>query len=105
VSARCYAPPAPSVTNFSVHPTLVSSGETTNISWSVNSVGSCTVTGTNGDSWTTASDTEVSKPILGQTIFTLSCTVIPGAENANGSPATWTDQARTVNVVPKFQEK
>ena len=101
----CKAPPAPEVVSFSVHPTLVASGNPTTVSWDVKYVSSCIVTGSNGDSWPSTSATEVSKPIVAQTIYTLSCSLIPGAENLDGSPAIWTDQTRVVNVVPKFQEK
>ena len=44
-------------------------------------------------------------PIVAQTIYTLHCTILPGAVNFDGSPAVWTDQTATVNVVPKFKEQ
>jgi hypothetical protein len=43
--------------------------------------------------------------ITGQTIYTLHCTPISGAQNADGSAATWTDQTATVNIVPVFHEQ
>ncbi len=109
----CLPPAAPKVVSFSLAPSLVSSGKTTTITWGVENVTSCTVTGSNdpSDTWTQPSGTDswtgsgVSSAITGQTIYTLHCAVISGAANSDGSPATWTDQTATVNIVPKFEEK
>jgi hypothetical protein len=105
---QCKAPPAPQILSFSIKPGLVQSGETTVVSWSVKNVTSCSVTGTNGDgaggSWAGLIGSQTSKPIIGQTIYTLHCVAIDGAENADGSTATWSDATATVNIVPTFQE-
>jgi hypothetical protein len=86
--------------NLQLIPNLLQSGETTQVHWSVSNAQSCTVTGTNGDSWTGLSSPtngETSKHITSQTIYTLSCT----AYASNPS----IDENETVNVVPTFEEK
>jgi hypothetical protein len=103
----------PEVVTFSLAPSLVQSGKTTAISWDVKNVTDCTVTGSNTppDSWSQPSGTTdwngsgVSSTIVGQTIYTLHCTVLKGAQFGNGNDATWTDQTLTVNIVPKFHEQ
>lgn len=87
--------------HLQVIPQLVSSGDTTQVHWNVDDVVSCTVTGTNGDSWTglsagTAGQT--SSPIVAQTTYTLSCAAYPTI-----TPPTVTETA-TVNLIPIFEE-
>jgi hypothetical protein len=108
----CNAPPSPSVLNFSVVPVLVQSGKTTQVSWTVQGATDCSVKGSNGDgangTWaglTSPAGGMQSSPITSQTIYTLHCSVLPGAQNADGSPAVWTDEYATVNVVPGFNEQ
>jgi hypothetical protein len=93
--AACLAPPPPSG-NIRAIPQLVRSGDVTNVSWSAANVSSCTVSGTDSDSWSGASGSQVSSKITGQTIFTLTCTGL------DGSTLT---QSATVNIIPIFQEK
>ncbi len=100
----CNPPPAPKVVSFTVHPTLVEPAATTDVNWEVQNVTACQVSGTDGDSWSGDSGAKVSSPITGQTTFTLTCSIIPGAVNADGSPASPVDLSATVNVVPKFKE-
>ena len=90
----CLPPPAPTG-SLSARPLLVRAGSTSNITWSANFVNSCTVTGTNGDRWTTMTGNETSGPITQQTIYTLSC------EGVDGSTLT---QRVIVNIIPIFQE-
>lgn len=90
--------PNPVVNTWLVRPLLVRSGNTVSVSWSVDNVQACTVTGSNGDSWSGASGTKTSSPITGQTIYRLSCTPLVGA---SGSPV---NQSSTVNIVPIFNE-
>jgi hypothetical protein len=52
---------------------LVGSGKPTVISWSTADAASCTVTGTNGDTWTGTSNSETSSPITQFTTYTLVC--------------------------------
>jgi hypothetical protein len=101
----CKAPPAPQIINFTVSPVLVHSGNTTKVSWNVLSAVGCGVKGSNGDgnTWYGLSGTQNSGPISAQTIYTLHCSVISGAENSDGTPAVWTDAHATVNVVPAWQ--
>lgn len=85
-------------------PPLLKSGETTNVTWAASNVKSCTVTGTNGDGqgWScqgsacAATSSELSSPIIAQTIYTMTCTAL------DGSTLT---QSATVNIIPDFEEK
>lgn len=111
--STCNPTPVPKVVTFSLAPSLVPSGKTTVVSWNVENVTDCTVTGSNTppDSWTQPSDTTswsgsgVSSSIVGQTIYTLHCTPIAGALGGNGAVAKWVDQTLTVNIVPTFHEQ
>jgi hypothetical protein len=81
--------------------------------WNVQNVEKCSITGSNTppDTWTQPSGTtswtgsETSSSIIAQTIYTLHCSIIPGAENSDGSPAVWADETATVNIVPTFHEQ
>jgi hypothetical protein len=98
-AGACKAIPAPSATLKAV-PLLVHSGKTSSISWSAFNVTSCTVRGTNGDSWTGISSTgKTTSLILGQTIYTLHCVGYAGA-----NPST-IDKSITVNLIPSFNEQ
>jgi hypothetical protein len=98
-AGACKAAPAPSATLKAV-PLLVHSGGTTSVSWSAFKVASCTVRGTNGDSWTgKASDGKTSSAISGQTIYTLHCNGYAGANPPS------IDKSVIVNIVPTFNEK
>jgi len=109
----CNPTPVPKIVTFSLAPSLVVSGKTTVISWNVVNVANCTVTGSNipPDLWsqptgaTTWAGSGTSASITRQTVFTLHCSIIPGAVNPDGSPAVWTDQSATVNIVPTFHEQ
>jgi hypothetical protein len=81
-----------------VIPSLVKSGNTTKVNWSATNVTSCTVSGENGDAWSgllSALGGNISKPITGETTYTLSCLALDGA--------TITKSA-TVRIIPTFQE-
>lgn len=90
--------PSASVVTWQVAPSLVRSGNTATVTWDVINVQSCTVTGSNGDSWNTVTGAKVST-ITERTIFTLSCTALSG-----GVPATVT-QSAIVNIAPVFHEQ
>jgi hypothetical protein len=92
----CLPAPTPSA-SITAAPQIVKVGETSKITWSAQNVvlGSCKVTGTNGDSWTGESGTQTSSAIEGQVVYTLNCT---GLDDSSV-----TEQV-TVNVVPTFQE-
>lgn len=77
-------------------PTLVRSGDTSTVTWSATGVVSCTVTGTNGDSWTGPVGTHGTLPIMAQTVYTLSCQLDDGETLASTA---------TVNVTPQFEEQ
>lgn len=80
-------------------PTLVQMSFPATLVWSVSSVraGSCTLSGTNGDSWnlTGTSGVLVSSNISGETTFTLQCL------DLNGNP---TSKNHSVKVAPSFEE-
>ena len=98
-SGACVVVAPPSAT-LRATPSLVHSGDTTIVSWASQNTASCTVTGTNGDSWTgTSSSGEASSPILAQTIYTLHCIGYEGAQ-----PPT-IDKTAIVNIIPSFNEK
>ena len=86
-------------------PSIIKTGSTSQISWSAQSVSSCSVSGTNGDGsgWSCASQsscaatsTAQSSAITAQTTYTLSC------QGQNGS--TFTRKA-IVSIAPTFQEQ
>jgi hypothetical protein len=80
-------------------PNLVSPGESTQVHWSVANAEGCTVTGTNGDSWTgliSPTNGKTSRPITAQTTYTLSC-----AAYGSNPPV---NESKTVNVVPVYKE-
>ena len=80
-------------------PSLVTAGNTTQISWTSDHVKSCIVTATNADTWTGLNSPdggEVSSPIQAQTIYSLACTTATGSQLVNRV---------IVNIVPVFQER
>lgn len=80
-------------------PSLLRKGQTTKVTWSATRVTSCTVSGSNGDSWTGLTSPvggALSSAISQQVIYTLSCT------NAAGTAFS---QRATVNVLPGWQEQ
>lgn len=103
--------PAPTPTgtftgNLEARPKLVPKNGSTTIAWNIANVTSCTVIGTNGDSWTGVSSASascvnksgtacVSGTISSQTLFTLSCVALDSSNYR---------QTQTVNVVPTFEE-
>jgi hypothetical protein len=85
-----------------VIPNIVQAGETSKVYWDVSNAQSCTVTGTNGDSWTgsfSGSNGTTTRPIVGQTIYALSCTGY-----ADATPPSISEIA-TINITPEFIEK
>lgn len=90
----CVGPPPPTVT-FSVLPTLVAKSGTANVTWSSTNTSSCTVSGSNGDSWSGTSGTQTSGAVTGQTIYTLTCTGLDGS-----APS----KSVTVNIIPNMKE-
>ncbi len=75
-------PPPGAILNIRARPSLVHSGDTTQVNWSAQNVTACTVTGDNGDSWSGTFSPlggKTSRPITGETTYTLSCTDLHGA--------------------------
>lgn len=77
-------------------PNLIRSGATTTVDWSVSNAQSCSVQGTNGDSWNGLSGSYSSKSVTSQTTYTLSCLAY------GSNPGV--DEMQIVNVVPVFKE-
>ncbi len=81
-----------------VIPSLVRSGNTTKVNWSASNVSSCNVSAPNGDTWTALQSPlggNISKPITGETTYTLSCIAPDG---------TTLTKSATVRILPTFQE-
>lgn len=87
--------------SLSATPSLTRAGNTVTLQWSAENVvaDSCSLTGSNGDSWTVSgtSGSQVSSVLQSQTTFTLSCT----AAKDDKPIATNT----TVKLVPQFEEE
>ena len=100
----CKPPPAPKVKSFTVKPILVKNGATSTAAWEVLNVTQCTVSGSNGDGpWTGATGSHSTGAINSQTIYTLSCSIIPGAKNEDGTDAQPVSQSVTINIVPMYK--
>ena len=95
----CNPVPSPAAT-LSAVPLLVHQGLTSVISWTSTNAASCSVTGSNGDSWTGLSSAgTTSGAINGQTAFTLHCVGYAGAN----PPAV--DKSVNVGLIPEFIEQ
>lgn len=80
-----------------VKPTLVHPGDTVAVTWTATGVLDCTVTGTNGDTWTgLLNSTKTSGAIRAQTTYSLRC---PTSDGAAITASTM------VNIIPSFQEQ
>ena len=88
--------------SLQIVPALVRTGDTTNLYWNAQEAASCSLSGTNGDSWTgtsSGSGGRTSSAITAQTMYTLICEALPGV-----LPAEVT-QTQTVNIIPVFEEQ
>jgi len=74
-----------------VHPNLVRTNDVTKITWTSIETTSCTVTGSNGDSWSGLTGEKLSSPITGETTYTLDCTAFDGSKVSD---------TKKVNVAP-----
>jgi hypothetical protein len=84
-----------------VRPALVRPGATARLYWNVPDAQSCTVTGTNGDSWSAIQSPTAGRTtsaLTAMTRYTLNCTAYAGV-----TPATIQDTA-TVLLSPEFSE-
>jgi hypothetical protein len=94
--------PAAPAGDIAVVPSLVQPGNQTSVLWSATDVSSCTIDGSNGDSWScggescNATTSESSSPINSQVVYTLSCT---------GDDYLQLTRTATVNIVPSFEER
>ena len=75
---------------------FVQFGNSTLIIWSAENVNSCSVTGTNGDSWSGISGSQNTSAITEETTYTLTCLDV---EDHPTSP-----QSVTVSLIPVFEE-
>src|SRR5579872_1081667 len=87
--------------HLQVVPRLVRPGEPVQVYWNVSDAQSCSVTGSNGDSWSglsSPSGGETSKPISSQTTYTLSYVADSGA-----TPPSITEEVQ-VDTTPVYHE-
>jgi hypothetical protein len=100
-SAVCaYTQPNP-VGVLKVTPSLIGKNKTVQVSWNIANVQSCTVTGSNGDSWsglTSGATPKTSQPIVQKTVYTLSCVVF----DPSAGPFI---ETASVSLVPTYQER
>jgi len=97
--SRCKAAPGPTITAFTIKPTLVRPGTSVSLTWVAEHASSCTVTDSaSGTTLTGLSGRETSEPIKSQTTFTLTCLPLEGAQNDDGTPASSISDTRTVSV-------
>jgi len=90
--------PTAAVLDLRVIPSLVKSGNTTKVNWSASNVSSCNVSAPNGDAWSalqSAIGGNISKPITGQTTYTLKCLDLQNQTDT---------KTATVHILPTFQE-
>lgn len=76
-------PPPPPTGKIAVNPNLISSGRTTQVTWSSTNTTACTVTENNpdvSDSWTGVSGSQQSSEIRRRTTYKLTCTGVDGSE-------------------------
>jgi hypothetical protein len=97
-AGACNPVPSPNATLKAV-PSLAKRDNTTVVTWSSQFAVSCTVSGTNGDSWTGLNGSQTSSPISSQTTYTLRCQGHQGA-----SPSS-VQKSVIVNIAPTFEEK
>ena len=94
--------------HLAVRPAIVHAFLTAHVRWNVSNVSSCTVTGTNGDTWTVAGNAGndwtstsgspgmVTSPVTAPVTYTLTCTGLDGQQT--------TPESATVSVIPIFEE-
>ena len=96
--------PVPDVPNnlsghLQARPTIVVKGKIIKVYWNIANVSSCTVTGTNGDTWsgaTSGNPGKTSSAINQQTMYTLSCTALDSSTY---------QESTAINLVSAYQEK
>lgn len=121
-SSACVVPPLPSFSSFTtnnppgtlgggsfaadghlvVKSSLALSGTSVYVYWNVSSAQGCTVSGTKGYQWTTASfgsNEQTSSPIMSQTNFTPIRVALPEAISATVT------KGQTASVIPTLQEQ
>lgn len=88
----------PNTGHLQITPLIVPKGLTTKLFWNVSNVSSCSVSGSNGQSWNTTfsgSNGQPTSGVLQQTTFTLAC---PGLDGSS------INESVVVNILPVFQE-
>lgn len=99
-SGACVAPGAVSVVgDLTATPARVRPNATTRLQWNVANAASCSVVGSNGDSWNLTQSSgsgEVSSPIVRITTYTLNCT---------GFDSSTVTQSTTVRLIPLIIEQ
>ena len=83
--------------HLQAQPSIVAKGKTTKMYWNFSNVSSCSVTGTNGDSWSgTSGGGIVTGAVNAKTTYTMDCTALN---------STHVIETTSVNILPTFQEK
>jgi hypothetical protein len=92
----CLVPPPSG--HLQVQPRLIRPNSTVLVTWNISNASSCSVSGSNGDSWTGTSSGagKTSAPLSGRTVFTLSCI---GLDSSN------LRESIVVNLVPTYDER
>jgi hypothetical protein len=86
--------------HLQIVPSITGTQESVKIFWNISNAQSCSVTGTNGDSWTGLSSPAggaTSKLITAQVTYTLSCQAYGSNPNVN--------ETQVVNITPKYKEQ
>ena len=97
--APAFTPSGNETGHLQLIPNIVLHNNSTSVYWNLSNVSGCSVTGTNGDSWTgTSSGTngKSSKSLTQQTTYTLLCTGLDGST---------VKETQSVAITPTFQEK
>lgn len=96
--ANCVAALAPVISSFTILPNIVHLGSKVTASWNATSAQACTLTGTNGDTITSAAPSlsYTTASINDITTYTLTCTGTDGVTKVTA--------AKQVQIVPSFQE-
>lgn len=100
--SACVDPNPTISTHLEVRPAVVRRDDTVKLYWDVGNVEGCTVTGTNGNSWTDITsgiNGQTTFPITERTVFTLTCTPLEGSLSPSFS------ETATVIILPVFQEQ
>ncbi|MBC7836944.1 hypothetical protein H7X87_04190 [Acetobacteraceae bacterium] len=85
--------------SLTITPPLIRIGGKATVSWNYSNAQSCTVSGTNGDSWNGTSGSYQTSAIVGQTIYTARCDNFdPDSLQLDFS------ESKTLSIIPSYKE-